>query len=170
MPSVRVLASAYLMALVTAVSSLGEDPPAKQPRFTCEFRKKDDSFKIVTPKPGEEVFNIKSASGIGNAVITCREGKWPATITVLFVGMTNLEQLNIEGNGVRLPGRLVRGGNQSFFDFNEKGEALPDSTNSAYHLAIESKKGEGMLVTLRLPKGAQATKTWKFDWIDAFRR
>jgi hypothetical protein len=139
-------------------------------RFTCELRKKEDTFQVVTPKPGAESFRIRSASGIGKASITCREGMWPEPITILFAGMSNLEGLSVEGNGVKLQGRLGHDLKPTVFHFDARGERLPDEKGSVYRLAIEHRKDEGIRVTFTLPPAARAAKTWALDWVDAYRR
>ena len=139
------------------------------PRFTCELRKKEDTFQVMTTKTTGEVFQIRSASGIGGATITCSEGMWPETIRIVFSGMQNLEHFKTEGNGIALEGFHRRDLKEAVYHFNERGEKLPDAKNSVYSLRFEFKKDEGMHVSLTTPAAARKTKTWKLEWIDAYR-
>ena len=159
------LSSHWLGVLLTVPT-----PPAEMPRFTCEFRKKEDTFQVVAPKPGAETFRIRSVSGIGNGTITCRERAWPETITILFAGMKYLESFGMEGNGVALSGNLQRDKNPSVWFFNERGDALADEKGSVYRLTIEHLKDEGIRVTLATPPAARKAKSWSINWLDAFRR
>jgi hypothetical protein len=161
----RIAGGIVLLCVLPAAA----DPP-ELPRFTCEFRKKDDTFQVVAPKPGAESFRIRSASGIGNATIACREGMWPDTISVLFVEMRYLEHFSIKGNGVILEGQLGQELKPAVFHFNARGERLPDDKGSIYRLAIEHRKDVGVRVILTAPPAARAAKTWVLDWIDAYRR
>src|SRR4051794_29329745 len=90
----RLLGGLGLLCSVSAAA------PVWLGRFSCLFRKNEDAFQVVAPKPGAESFRIRSASGIGDATITCREGTWPESVSVLFAGMQYLESFGMEGNGV----------------------------------------------------------------------
>src|SRR6516225_6857219 len=116
----RTLLAAVGIILVGSQVSATAPEPAEATRFVCQLTKKDDTFQVVAPKPGAEVFRIRSASGIGGATITCREGQWPETVTVVFVGMNKLEQLTIEGNGLTLKGRIANDNKPAVFYFNER--------------------------------------------------
>src|SRR5262249_53181107 len=100
------------MSLVGGIVLLGVVPtsasagPIEMSRFACEFRCKQDSFRVVAARPGAEVFRIRSFYGIGSGTITCHEGVWPESISILFVGVAGMEAFEIEGNGVALSGSL----------------------------------------------------------------
>ena len=155
---IRLSGMLVFVFLLLAMEAAG-DPP-KLARFACDLRKTDDTFEVVTPKPGAEVFRIRSASGIGGAKITCREGKWPETITIVFGGMCSLEGFGMAGNGVTAQGRLGFDHKPQVFYFGARGESLPDATGSAYRLALEYRKDEGVRVTLTAPPTARTTKSW----------
>jgi hypothetical protein len=159
-----VLSVLYVVPMAAAA-----DPP-EAARFTCEFRKKEDTFQVVAPKPGAESFRIRSVSGIGGATMTCREGMWPESITVLFAGMRTLERFSITGNGVTLGGQLGHMVKRASFHFDAKGERLPDEKGSVYRLVIEEVQNEGIRISVTAPPAARAAKTWSLSWIDAFRR
>jgi hypothetical protein len=164
------------LSLVGGIVLLGVVPPSasagpiEMSRFTCEFRGKQDSFRVVAARPGAEVFRIRSVYGINGATITCHEGVWPESISIHFVGLRGLESFDIEGNGVVLGASLAPGVNPSVYFFNERGEHLPDEKGSVYRLTIEARKDEGIRVTLTPPPTARSAKTWKLNWIDVYRR
>src|SRR5438552_817406 len=108
-------ALALLCQTVAVGVSLARDEKTEQPRFTCEFRKKEDTFEI-TGKPGAEVFRIRSVSGIGTATITRRDGMWPETITIRFVRMQYLESFGAMVGKTAISGTHRSASDTIYFD------------------------------------------------------
>jgi hypothetical protein len=158
------------LALLALAGAAGAAQPGDKPelaKFTCEFRKKDDTFEVAGT-PGREVFRIRSATGIGSATITRRAGMWPETVTIRFVGMRYLESFSATVGKVQLGGSERAAKEPIYFD--KDGKALPTAEGSAFSLKIEKIKDEGMEVRIGLSPAARMGTELKLDWIDAFRR
>src|SRR5262252_5606213 len=109
-----------LIALVAA--TVMAEPPGDKPelaRFTCQFRKKDDTFEVAGT-PGREMFRIRSASGIGWATITRRAGMWPETVSIRFVGMGNLESFGATIGKTSIGGTLRTAKDTVYYDKDGK--------------------------------------------------
>ena len=167
MTMTRRFALALLCQTVVAGAALSRGEKPEQAKFTCAFRKKEDTFEVAGT-PGKEVFRIQSKSGIGSATIARRAGMWPETITIRFVRMKYLEQFSAGIGSVKLGGDYHSAKEALYFD--KDGKRLPKADGSAFSLKIEVVKDEGIDVRIGLSPAARMTDEVKLDWIDAFRR
>src|SRR5262245_19574535 len=88
------------LALLGAAASLAAAGDGGQgAKFKVATKKADDSVEIQLDKD-RVVFAVKSPSGIGQAVITRTEGKWPAV--VLRLHLKGLESFRVSNGMVTL--------------------------------------------------------------------
>jgi hypothetical protein len=166
-----------LFVLAAAAAFLPANAAAAEPSYRFELDKRDDA--VVADKDKERtVFTVTGKSGIGGAVITLADGKWPERVTLRFrydkdKGFGNLEEFRLRTDRVLVEGSLKSSGKMRFCFLSadgkpeaiEKGGATPAGLLDV--TAVERDGAVEVTLPANLLTGSGKVKV---SWIDAYRR
>src|SRR6516225_5292195 len=110
------LSSSFLLAAFVGIVS--PDPKPDEPAYEFKLDKAGDV--VVAEKEKERtVFTVTCKSGIGGAILTLTEGRWPERVTLRFryakdTAFNNLEEFRLRTDRILVEGSLKTSGKMRF--------------------------------------------------------
>lgn len=178
-------AATATVLLTLAVGSLGldipcaasDDPPA---RFTVTTRKADDTVAVGGDRD-RTVFDIRSPSGIGRAVVERTGDAWP-TAVVVRLHLKGLENLKVSAGTLAVGAAVgVRDGKVEIRQWQLDRDESPLAAADARRLAIRVLGNDGKTaaglpldgghveVTLPVAYFRDNPKSLTVEWVDFYR-
>jgi hypothetical protein len=164
------------IAFLSLALAGGEKQPEAAPAFEITLKKKADRIDVGKAGQGT-LFNVTSASGIGDGTIALKAGQWPEHITLRFIhaadkGFTNLERLNVVTDRMQIEGDLKSTGKFRFFFLNAKrapvGTEKPARASAGtLNVTVQQRNGA---IEVTLPACLLiGSNEMRLQWVNEFR-
>lgn len=135
------------------------------PEFKIEPQHKEDTVRLTTTDD-EATFTITSATGIGRAKVTLREGTWPQRLR-LDLRLKSLEGFSVNNGKLQLATFLGAEGPAEAFLRDEAGHYRPAPDLKAPKIRVrKTRDGIEVLLPVEIYENA---KSIELQWIDAYR-
>jgi len=161
----------FTSILLTTLALTGEQPKSTEPVYDIKLRKAADT--LVTGKEKDRtIFIVTSPGGIGGATVNLKVGQWPENVTLRLQyqqgkGMTNLENLTLSTERIRIEGNANSSGKFRFWFLD--GNKSPGKREPAGTLNVLVTKHKDWL-DVNLPSFALSGSSGvEISWIDVYR-
>jgi hypothetical protein len=112
-----------IVVLSLALTGGDKQPKSVEPAYEFKLKKPADRIDVGKAEKGV-LFNVTSATGIGEGTITLKAGQWPKHVTLRFMhgdkGFKNLERVHLASDRMQIEGDKKSSGKFRFFFLDAK--------------------------------------------------